>query len=146
MSMSDPLVNFTFALEIQGVQQGYFREASGFDSENEVVESRHVLPNGQQVIRKQPGQLKWANIVLKRGLTDSLELYKWRKKVEQGDVVGARVSGSVVVYDHMYKEVARFNFVNGWPAKWKGGEFNATANEIVVEEIEIAHEGLERVT
>ena len=92
-----------------------------------------------------PGALKGSNIVLKRGMTDNLDLYKWRQKVEEGKIEAARVSGSIVVYDPMHQEVARYNFERGWPCKWKGGDLNATANQVVIEEIEIAHEGLKRV-
>ena len=40
------------------------------------------------------------------------------------------------------EEKLRWNFVNAWPSKWSGPTFNATANEVAVESIEIAHEGV----
>ena len=141
----DPVANYTFALEIQGITEAYFREATGFDSQTEVIESREQGPRGVTVIKKLPGALKWSNIVLKRGMTDNLDLYKWRKKVEEGQIEQARVDGSIVIYDPTLAEVGRYNFTRGWPAKWKGGDLNATANQVVIEEIEIAHEGLVRV-
>ena len=60
------------------------------------------------------------------------------------DIDGARRNGSIVLYDSMQTEVARWNFVNGWPSVWKGSDLDAGANEIAVEEVTIAHEGLER--
>jgi phage tail-like protein len=145
MPPKDPLASYTFALEIQGLTEATFREGSGFDSEQEVIESREVGKGGMVFIKKLPGALKWSNLVLRRGMTDSLDLWKWRKKVADGDIEGARMDGSVVVYNPKLQEVARYNFRRGWPCKWKGADLNATANEVAIEELEIAHEGLERV-
>jgi phage tail-like protein len=53
-----------------------------------------------------------------------------------------RKNGSIVLMDSSSEEKARWNFVNGWPTKWVGPSFNATANEVAVETIEIVHEGI----
>jgi len=145
MPPKDPLASYTFALEIQGLTEATFKEGGGFDSEQEVIESREVGKGGVVFIKKLPGALKWSNISLRRGMTDSLDLWKWRKKVADGDIEGARMDGSVVIYNPKLQEVARYNFKRGWPCKWKGPDLNATANEVAVEELDIAHEGLERV-
>jgi phage tail-like protein len=39
---------------------------------------------------------------------------------------------------------SRWNFVAGWPTKWTGPSFNATSNEVAIETLEIAHEGIEK--
>ena len=57
----------------------------------------------------------------------------------------ARRHGSVIMYDRNYEEVARWNFENGWPSKITGPALNAGSNDIGVEEITIAHEGLDRI-
>ena len=145
MPPKDPLASYTFCLEIQGLTEATFREGAGFDSETEVIESRETGKGGVVFIKKLPGALKWSNIVLRRGITDSLDLWKWRKKVVDGDIESALMDGSVVIYNPKLQEVARYNFRRGWPSKWKGGDMNATANEVVLEELEIAHEGLDRV-
>lgn len=41
-------------------------------------------------------------------------------------------------------EKTRRNFREGWPTKWTGPSFSATGNEVAVETLEIAHEGLEK--
>ena len=145
MPPKDPLASYTFSLEIQGLTEATFREGGGFESETEVIEAREVGKGGVTYIKKLPGALKWSNIVLRRGITDSLDLWKWRKKVIDGDIEGARMDGSVVIYNTKGQEVSRYNFVRGWPAKWKASDLNAAANEVVLEELEIAHEGLVRV-
>jgi phage tail-like protein len=142
--MKDPLVSYTFCLEIDGVSAAFFKEGSGFDSSVEVIEHRENGKGGKEVIRKLPGRAKWSDIVLKRGSTDDMSLWDWHKKILDGDIITARKNGSVVIYDTLFKEVARFNFTNGWPSKWKGPDLNTTNNQVAIEEITISHEGLIR--
>jgi phage tail-like protein len=144
-SRSDPLVGYHFHVEIDGISQAQFRECTGLDSESEVIEYKEAGKDGQTIIRKQPGALKWSNIVLKRGITDIMELWEWRKQVEQGKVNEARKSGSIVLFDQANTEVARWNFVDAWPSKVTGPQAKADGNEVAIEELTLAHEGLERV-
>jgi phage tail-like protein len=55
-----------------------------------------------------------------------------------------RMNGSIVLMDDAGEEQARWNFVAGWPTKWTGPSFNATSNEVAIETLEIAHEGIEK--
>jgi phage tail-like protein len=141
----DPQVVHHFGLEVEGINEASFREASGFETSNDVIENRESGPDGKQFISKQPGNLKWGDITLKRGMTDSKALYEWRKLVIDGKHKQARKNGSVIFYDAENGEIARFNFVRGWPSKWKGPDVNTTNNAVAVEEITIAHEGWDRV-
>jgi phage tail-like protein len=143
-SLTDPQVVHHFALEVQGVETATFREAGGFENSNEIIENREVGSGGKQFISKQPGNLKWSDITLKRGITDNMDLYQWRQQVIDGDVDGARKDGSVVMYNAAGDEVARLSFVRGWLSKWKGPDVNTTSNDVAVEEVSITHEGLVR--
>ena len=40
--------------------------------------------------------------------------------------------------------MARWNFVRAWPTKWDGPDLNAVANDVAIELLELAHEGIER--
>jgi phage tail-like protein len=140
----DPISVFAFSLEIQGIAEATFREASGFGSENEVIEYKEQGAKGITYIHKIPGTLKWQNINLKRGITSNSELWKWRQMVIDGQIEKARVDGSIVGYDENGEERIRYNFKRGWPCKWSASGVNAQQNEPIIEEIEIAHEGLER--
>lgn len=145
-SRKDPLVGYHFHVEIDGITQAQFRECSGLTSESEVIEYREARKDGQTIVRKQPGALKWSNIVMRRGITDVTELWEWRKKVEEGKVDEARKNGSIVLYNQSNQEIARWNFVEGWPSKISGPQAKADGNEVAVEELTIAHEGLERIS
>lgn len=141
---TDPLVSYHFHVEIDGITQAQFRECGGLGSESQVVEYKESV-KGVTVIRKQPGAIKWADITLKRGVSDIMELWQWRKQVEQGKVDEARKNGSIVLYDQANKEIARWNFKEGWPSKLSGPQVKADSNEVAIEELTITHEGMERV-
>lgn len=140
--MKDPFVNFNFVLEIDGIQRAAFHEVSGLDSSIDVIEHRE---GGENITtRKYPGQVKYSNIVLKWGMTDEVELYEWHRKWASGDPSAKRASGSIVLQDRSGEPKARWNFFNAWPAKWTGPNFNAEANDIAIESLELAHDRLER--
>jgi phage tail-like protein len=142
----DPLVGFHFAVEIQEEVTGYFTECSGLGSEHETIEHKVVTEKGQEVVLKVPGRLKWENITLKRGITSNMDIWDWRKQVEDGDVEGARRDGSIVMHDQHLKPVARWNFERAWPLKVSGPSPKADSNEIGVEELTICHEYITRVS
>ena len=144
MAERDPLIGAHFALEVQGVVSAFFSQASGFNNSSEVVTHQAVDAAGKSVVQKIPGDLTWDDITLNRGITDDLALWDWRQQVIDGDVVGARKDGSVIMYNQASQEMARFNFRNGWPSGWKGPDVSSEDQSVAIEEITIAHEGLER--
>ena len=138
--IKDPFSNFNFLVEIDGIARAGFQEASGLDSAIDVIDYRE---GGENIaLRKLPGMTKFTNIVLKRGVTDDLELYEWHQRAVRGEI--ERKNGSIVVLSNSGQEVARWNFVRAWPAKWTGPTFNAEGTDVAVETFELAHEGIER--
>lgn len=138
----DPYGNFNFKVEIDGIVRAAFHEAGGLDSSIDVVEHRE---GGENITtRKLPGQVKFSNISLKWGMTDETELYEWHRQWATGDPGAARKNGSIVVLDRQGQEKARWNFFNAWPAKWTGPAFSAESNDVAIEALELAHEGVER--
>lgn len=144
LTREDPLVSFHFAVEVQGQIAGYFTEVAGLGSENEVIEHNVVNESGVEVVLKIPGRLKWGDIELKRGITSNIDLWTWRKMVEDGQVQSARKNGSITMYDQSLAEVARWNFDNGWPSKIDGPTTKSDDSSIVVEALTIVHEGIYR--
>jgi phage tail-like protein len=145
MAEKDPVVSAWFGVEFQGQVVGAFRECTGMGSENEVVEYKASGPKGEYVMKKVPGRLKWNNITLKRGITDAMDMWKWRKLVEQGKIAEARKNGSIVMFNQEGQEVSRWEFINAWPSKLTGPSANATNNEVGIEELELTIEGYARV-
>lgn len=135
----DPYGNFRFLVEIGGISYGMFRECSGFASEITVTDNPQ---GGELITQKIPGRVKYPNIVLKWGLTDSDDLYRWHQEAVNGNIV--RKNGSIVVLDNRGEEKVRWNFYQGWPCKWDGPDFNAASDDAAIETLEIAHERIER--
>ena len=138
--MPDPYGNFNFLVEIDGITRAAFQEASGFDSTIDVIEHREGGENTTP--RKLAGMTKYSNITLKWGLTDDRQLYDWHRQAVQGVI--ERKNGSIVALDREGNEVVRWNFVDAWPTKWDGPDFNAEGNDVAIEMLELAHEGVER--
>jgi phage tail-like protein len=147
MAERDPLVSAWFSIDFGGEIVGAFRECTGIGSENEVVEYKAAAEHGRYVMKKIPGRMKWNNITLKRGITDSMDMWTWRGLVEQGKVTEARRNCSILMYDqsNTKEPCARWDFDNAWPSKLTGPSANATNNEAAIEELEITHEGYRRV-
>jgi phage tail-like protein len=136
----DPYRDFNFLVEIDGVTGAGFSEVSGLQTETEVFEYREGGLN--TYIHKLPTQTKYSNIILKRGVTDSAELWQWQNKAAQGKV--ERKSGSIILLNERREEKVRWNFREGWPTKWVGPDLKADGKEVAIEILEIAHEGIER--
>lgn len=133
---NDPLPDFRFLVEIDGIQQAAFMECSGLGSHVEVVEYRE---GGEpSVVRKLPGKTVYPDIVLKWGVTQSRELYDWHLAVIQGKL--QRKSGSVVLLDRDGTEKVRWNFSEAWPSRWDGPTLNAMSNDVAIESLTITCE------
>jgi phage tail-like protein len=137
----DPYRNFNFVVEIGGITQAGFSDASGFGASTDPIEYREGGENTYS--RKLPGQTKYPNIVLKWGLTDSHELWDWYQEVVRGKV--RRLDGRIVVRDlDAVTEKVSWNFFSAWPTKWDGPDFSAKGNDVAIETLELAVERVER--
>ena len=141
----DPLVAFNFGFEVPTLDiESFFMEVSGMGSEHEIVEQKVVNSSGVEAVLKLPGRLKWNDITLKRGITSNLDIWDWRKQIEDGQVESARQNGSIVMYDQQGSEKARWNFEKAWPAKVTGPAVKADGNEIAIEEMVLVCESMIR--
>jgi len=136
-----PHRNFRFRLEIDGLEAGGFSEVNGFDATFDVVEYRQ---GDDPVItpRKLPGLIKYGNITLKWGASDSLVLYEWLMDVNEGNIQQKTVT--ITALDEEGNPSASWRCINAWPIKYTAPDFNATASEVAMESLELAHEGLTR--
>ena len=135
---ADPFTKLNFLVEIDGIASAAFAEVGGLESETAVIEYR---TGADFTIRKLPGLTKYPNLVLKRGVTRDRDLWNWRQAVIDGNI--QRRNGSVILLDEKRTPVIRWNFREGWPCKWSGPDLDASSNEVAIETLEIAHEGLE---
>ncbi|HEX4997296.1 MAG TPA: phage tail protein [Terriglobia bacterium] len=138
----DAVQQYRFQIEIEGVNAGRFRSVSGLAIESEVVDYREGGDNGT-IHKLFTGTRKYSNIVLKRGFTGSPALYNWYMSSTAENP--GKVNGRIIVFDSHDVKVAQWEFVSGFPVKWEGPDYDASANEVAIETIEIAHEGLTMV-
>ncbi len=113
---------------------------SGFDASIDVIEYREG--DAVQTPMKLPGLKKYGNITLKQGLVDSDVLYKWMETGFEADV--DRKTITITLLDIAGEDAASWQVINAWPCKYTAPDFNATASEVAVETLEIAHEGMTR--
>jgi phage tail-like protein len=114
--------------ELQGISSGYnidFIESSG----------RRLAV---------PGKRPPPTVILKRGMTSSLELAAWHEQA-MNDWSSARKAASLVMYDATGTPVARYNLENAWPAKLEIGSLRAGASSILMETVTLVCDNLQRV-
>lgn len=142
---SDALANYTFAIEIGGVEIAQFQEVSGITSELDVIELKENTADGKLVIHKAPGAIKPPTLTLKRAKNSSKALWDWHESMVLGNVSSGRKEGSIVLKSYDGSEVARYNFKGAWISKLEVGTLKAGANEVLPETATIVTEAIERV-
>ena len=141
MSRSDPLRNFRFRVEIDGLQAAGFTEVSGLDITTEVIEYREGTEPSH--VRKLPGLTKYGNVTLKWGITDSMELHDWHRQIVDGDI--QRRSVAIVIQDEQGQDRARFEVVEAWPCRYQATSLEGKGRQVAIEMIELCNEGIRRV-
>lgn len=138
-----PLPKFHFQVEWGGTRIG-FTEITGLSFETEVIEYRE----GSSPVynkRKQPGLIKYSNVVLKRGVfLGDFEFFElWRKTMMfQEGKEKFRRDINIKLLDEEHKPVITWSLSKAWPTKVEYGDLNADCNEILIESMELVHEGL----
>jgi len=139
---STPYAKFRYKVEIDGLEAGGFSEASGFDASIDVIEYREG--DMIQTPMKLPGLKKYGNITLKQGVADSMVMYEWMIAGVEGEV--ERKTITITILDETETATASWQVINAWPAKYTAPDFNALTSEVAIESLEIAHEGMTRVS
>jgi phage tail-like protein len=137
-SRKDPYTAFNFLVEIDSLLVAGFTEVTGLQVETEIEERREGGVN--YFVHKLLKTTKYPNLVLKRGLTDSDELWNWYQGVAAGNIV--LKNGSIILQDIAGNEAWRWNFIQGYPVKWTGPDLRSQNSAIAVETLELAHMGL----
>lgn len=132
-----------FLFEVDGVEIGTFSEVSGLSVE---VAVDPVEEGGQnQFIHKLPGRMEWPNIVLKRGITQSDQLFEWLSRTS-GDGYEKeksldRNSAAITVLNGTGDRLRTWVMDKALPVKWNGPQFASGSDAFAEEELEIAHHG-----
>ena len=128
-----------------------FLACERFERSQAVTEIVEVTPNqwaeaksGQLVTTKIPGRVKTENILLKRGMTNSMTLWNWFNQVEAGKWQEHVAEGSLSIYDQAGAEQARYDFRGAWPTRYKAADVDAKSTELAIEELELAVDAIVR--
>jgi phage tail-like protein len=120
---------------------GGFAECSGLDLTLQPEEYKEGGNNGG--VLKFASRATWANLTLKRGVTENTELWDWHFGFVEGN--GKRRDGVIVLLDAARAPVQAWYFRRGLPVKYTGPSLGASQNSVAIEAIEIAHEGIHQV-
>jgi phage tail-like protein len=140
---NDPLRNFRFRLEIDGITQAGFSDVAIGESSTDAVDYREG--NDPTHVRKLTGLTKYGNITLKWGVTTSMDLYNWYSNIVAGQIASNRKQVTIIVLDETGSDKARFVVSDAWPMKYHPSDLNAKGNEVFIEMLELVNEGVERV-
>ena len=136
----NPYANFNFVVDIGGGTELAFSEAELPSGELEVIEYREGADR-TNTARKLPGLARYPNVTLKRGVGGRLDLYEWWHAARTGAIDRRNVA--ITLLDEKREPVQRWVLRNAWPAKLSWSRLDARGNEVVVETLELEHEGFE---
>lgn len=163
MTRDDPYTGFQFRLNLSNVQIAGFAECTGLEMETKQFEYKEGGRNTH--VLKFPEQTQQKNVVLKRGLTSSYELYDWYMDIATGtfDHANQRPSSqqqagtssdareqdinkrlSIALINAAGEVQKEWLLRRAFPVKWAGPDFKSTDNGVAFETIELAHEGIEK--
>jgi phage tail-like protein len=139
---NDPATTFQFAFKITEGDltldytngTAFFKSVTGLKVQQDIQD---VNEGGvSSFTRKVQGVFKWPNLVLKQGFTGDKKLFNFKKDRHQ------RINGVIFQLGPKLNPICKWEFYGGYCVKWEGPDFDAQKNEVAIETIEIAHEGL----
>ena len=136
-----PLSKFYFTVNL-GSQDNTvsFQEISGLETETQPIEYRHGNSKQFSTI-KMPGIQKSGNITLKKGIfVKDNNFWKWYDAIKMNTI--KRETVTIQLLDEKGSPTMTWTLANAWPTKISGADLKSDANEVAVETLELAHEGL----
>ena len=134
-----PLPKFYFQVKL-GDKEVPFQEVSGLDIEAQIIEYRHGNSKEFSTI-KMPGIKKTGNVTLKKGVfVKDNGFWDWFNKIKMNTI--ERQTVGISLLDEAGAPTMVWTLNNAWPTKITGTDMKSDGNEVAVETVEIAHEGL----
>ncbi|MCC8143662.1 MAG: phage tail protein [Tannerellaceae bacterium] len=135
-----PLPKFYFTVEIATLAEASFQEVSGLDVEAQIIEYRHGNSPEFSTI-KMPGIKKYGNVTLKKGVfKGDNKFWDWFNAIKMNTI--NREDVTIKLLDEEGNPTMVWSLKNAWPTKITGTDMKSDGNEVAVETLEIAHEGL----
>ncbi|MDR0687881.1 MAG: phage tail protein [Prevotellaceae bacterium] len=136
-----PLPKFYFTVKVdKDLAEATFQEVSGLDVEAQIIEYRHGNSPDFSTI-KMPGIKKYGNITLKKGIfKGDNKFWSWFNQIKLNTI--KRQAVTISLLDEGGAPTMVWTLKNAWPTKITGTDMKSDGNEVAVETLEIAHEGL----
>jgi phage tail-like protein len=135
-----PMPSSSFLVTIGEQQNIPFQEVTGLEGETQVIEYRHSNSKQYSAI-KMPGIAKFSNVTLKKGVfVNGNSFWTWYEKITMNTI--GRLSVVIQLLDEKSKPMMVWTLNNAWPTKVTGPDLKSEGNEIAINTIELAHEGL----
>jgi phage tail-like protein len=136
---SEPLAGFRFSVHADGLAGAYFSECSGVTADIKV--DSYEEGGANLTTRKFPGRASYSNVTLKRGLTKDNRFLDWFLSMANGGKVRKSVTISIWTPDTS-QPLQHWQLMNAFPAKYSIPALQVTANGVLIESVEFAHEGI----
>ncbi len=134
-----PLPKFHFSVTWDGKRTG-FTEVTGLDMQIDKIEYREGSQKEMSKLQM-PGLHKYSNLTLKRGsMAGDKEFYDWINTASGGPV--QRRSVTIELLNEKGEAVMAWTANNAFPVKVQASDLKADGNEVAIETMELAHEGL----
>jgi phage tail-like protein len=134
-----PMPKFHFRVHWNGERHG-FTEVTGLDMQVEAIEYREGSSREYSKI-KMPGMHKFGNITIKRGtVAGDSDFYKWMNTIAL--TVVERRDVTISLLNEAHAPVMTWKAKNAFPVKVQASDLKADGNEVAIETLELAHEGL----
>jgi len=134
-----PLVKFSFKVMWDGAEL-IFQEVTGLSSETQIIEYRGGSSPVYSTV-KMPGIQKFSNITLKKGIFKG-DKAMWDKYSAIKMNTYKRSSIVISLLDEGQQVAMSWTLKNAFPSKITVTDMKSDANEVAVETMEVAHEGL----
>ncbi len=135
-----PLPKFYFTVEVEDLAEATFQEVSGLDLEAQIIEYRHGNSPDFSTI-KMPGIKKYGDVTLKKGIfKGDNKFWDWFNKIKMNTI--ERHPVTIKLLDEAGSPTMVWTLKNAWPTKITGTDLKSDGNEVAVETLVIAHEGL----
>lgn len=136
-----PLPKFYFTVDISDVGENLaFREVSGLDAETQVLEYRAGNAKTSSTV-KMPSMAQNGNVSLKKGVfANDNRFWDWYKQIKMNTIT--RQTVTIKLLDQEGEPTIVWTLNNAWPTKITSPDLNAEGNEVAVEGIDLAHEGI----
>ena len=134
-----PLPKFRFEVKWDDAVLS-FEEVTGLSIEAQPIEYRAGDSKAFSTV-KMPGLKKYGNVTMKKGVFKSdNRFWDWFNEIKMNTIQRKPVTISLL--DAAGKPTMVWTLHNAWPTKISGTDLKSQGNEVAVETIVLAHEGL----